>query len=287
MLELSIIILNYNTSDLLDKCLASIYKNAPSYNYEIIVVDNCSDDNSLKMLKKKYKEVVLLQNKVNLGYSKGNNLGIKKSKGKYVLLLNSDTEIIGDALDVMVKCLIDNTNVGILGCKLINSDLTSQKSAGVFYTPMNLLFMLFGGQKLGFLKTSPDSYRFVDWVSGACFLVKREVFNKIGLLDEFLFMYMEEVEFCYRAKKQGFLTAFTNKAVVFHKELGSAKKGKQDAILNIYRGLIYFYHKYLRQGENYLKFVLKTKAVLCILIGLISGNRELMQTYVKAYRMVV
>lgn len=286
MIDLSIIILNYNTSLLLDKCLNSIKKNPPKFQFEVIVVDNSSSDNSISLVEKKYPEVLLIKNKVNLGYSKGNNLGIKAARGRNILILNSDTEIFGDSLTIMVKCLDNSDKVGILGPRLINRDNSFQKSAGKFYTPINSVIMLFGGERLGMLRKSPDKFTVFDWVSGACFMVKKEVFDKIGLFDEKMFMYMEEMEFCYRARKAGILSAYTNEARVYHKELGSSNQGKMSAIINIYQGLLYFYQKHYPNALGFIKSILKIKALIALFIGLITGNKHLSETYAKAYRLV-
>lgn len=286
MLDLSIIILNYNTSLLLDKCLNSIKNNLPKLRFEVIVVDNASSDNSVTLVEKKHPEALLIKSKVNLGYSKGNNMGIKKALGRNILILNSDTEILGDSLTVMVKCLDNSGRVGILGPRLINRDKSFQKSAGKFYTPINTVIMLFGGDRLGMLRKSPDKFTVSDWVSGACFMVKKEVFDKIGLFDEKMFMYMEEMEFCYRARKADILTAYTSEAKVYHKELGSSSQGKMNAIINIYQGLLYFYQKHYPKAVGFIKVILKIKALIALFVGLLTGNRHLRETYAKAYRLV-
>ncbi|MBI3384771.1 glycosyltransferase family 2 protein [Candidatus Gottesmanbacteria bacterium] len=285
MMDLSIIILSYNTKNLLDSCLASIYDNYKNQNFEIIVVDNSSTDDSVAMIKKKYPKVLLIESQKNLGYSAGNNLGLAKSQGRNILFLNSDTKILGDSLDIMVKYLDAEEEIGIIGPRLINPDQTLQKSVGNFYSLGNVALMLFGGGRLGLFRNSPDKYLVVDWISGSCMMVKRSVFKKAGLLDENLFMYMEEVEFCYRAKMKGILTGFIPEAKVIHQELGSSKNGREQAIVNIYKGLIYFYRKYDSSGKLLiLKFLLKAKAYLAKTLGLITGNNHLIETYDQALR---
>ena len=265
--DLSIIILNFNTKDLLDTCLSSILKVSENLALEIIVVDNNSSDGSFEMVKTKYPEVQLIQNNRNLGFSAGNNAGIKKARGKYILFLNSDTEVIGNSLLTMVKLLDNKPNIGILGPKLVYPDKTIQKSVGNFYSLPEVVLNT---------RYSPDRQMAVDWVSGACFLVRREVFDKIGLLDENLFMYMEEVEFCYRAKQNSVLTVFTPEAYVLHKERGSSTSGREDAILNIYKGLIYFYQKYRSAREQkILKLILWFKAYLLNFFGFKTYGKAL------------
>ena len=288
MTELSIIILSYNTKDLLDSCLRSVLKNSKGQNFEIIVVDNASTDKSVTMVKTKYPNVKIIKSKKNLGFSAGNNLGLSKAIGKNILFLNSDTRVYGNSLYIMLKCLQSGGDIGILGPRLINPDQSVQKSVGSFYSISNVALMLFGGGRLGILRGSPEKFTIVDWVSGSCMMIKRSVFDKVGLWDENLFMYMEEVELCYRAKQGGVQTGFCPDAVVEHKQLGSSQDGREQAIINIYKGLIYFYQKYYsRQQFSALMFLLKTKAFLAKLLGIIAGNNELINTYDQALRLFI
>lgn len=287
MTDLSIIILSYNTKDFLDSCLSSILEHFNSKTFEIIVVDNASTDSSVEMIKEKYPSVKLIESPKNLGYGAGNNLGLSKSSGRNILFLNSDTKILGNSLMIMLKCLDAQKNVGILGPRIINPDQTKQKSVGSFYSLGNVLLMLFGGGRLGLLRSSPDKFAIVDWVSGSCMMVKRSLFEKIERFDENLFMYMEEVEFCYRAKLKGILTGYIPEARVEHHQLGSSLNGNEQAIINIYKGLVYFYQKhYSSKKLSILRFFLKAKAYLAKTVGLLTGNNHLINTYDQALRFI-
>lgn len=287
MIDLSIIILNYNTRELLDACLSSIFNNTKGLTYEAIVVDNDSNDGSVELVKKKYPQALLIQNQKNLGYSAGNNIGVKKAQGNYILLLNSDTQIIGDSLNIMVKSISDHKQVGILGPRIVHPDQSPQKSVGNFYSLAMITLAMFGGEKLGWGRRSPEKFCFADWVSGACLMVRKEVFEEIGYLDEKLFMYMEEVEFCYRAKQKGILTAYEPKASIIHKNLGSSQSGKTDAVLNIYKGLLYFYSKYYPFWQyQMLRFVLGTKAAIIYFLGKLLNNNYFITTYGQAFKLL-
>lgn len=286
-IDLSIIILSYNTKDLLDQCLESVYKNTSQIQFEVIVVDNNSGDDSVKMVIEKYPKVIPVRNKTNLGYSKGNNLGIKKSSGRNILLLNSDTQIVGNSLEVMVKLLDQNNEISLVGPKLVFPDLTAQKSAGVFYSLKVAIILLLGGQRLGLIRSSPKELKKVDWVSGACLMFKRKVADAIGGLDEHLFMYMEEVEFCFRANLKGFKTYFCPEARVLHLELGGDKKKRGQAIINIYRGLLFFYQKYYSENDlRILKIVMRIKALILLIFGKLFSHRYLIETYGQALELV-
>lgn len=299
-MKLSIIIVNYNTRDLLRDCLNSIIRSNPlkdqlSSNYEVIVVDNASTDASVAMLKKEFPQVKLFQNKQNLGFAKANNQGIKIAKGKYLLLLNSDTKIVAGALEKMIDFMGENPQVGVLGPKLLNKDGSLQPSAGYFPSlpvifrqalflhkifPFNHLKQFKVTRPAFYAKTHP-----VDWVAGACFLVKNDVFAKIGYLDEKFFMYVEEVEFCYRCQKAGWQIYLLPQAKITHQGEGSGDR--QKAILGIYQGLFLFYDKHKSGWQKViLKVILKTAALLRITTAAILGKKTLKSIYQKAYQLI-
>ena len=157
MSDLSIVILSYNTRDLLEKCLSSIYENSTGLNLEIIVVDNGSSDDSVAMIKAKFPKTLVITNNDNLGYSRGNNLGVDEAASEMIFILNSDTEIIGESLKIMVDFLSHNKHIGILGPKIFNPDGSVQNSVGNFYSLGHVLALLFGLEKrLGIGRISPQ-----------------------------------------------------------------------------------------------------------------------------------
>lgn len=249
------------------------------------MVDNASSDESVKMVKEEFPQVKLIKNKRNLGFSKANNQALRRAQGEYVLLLNTDTKIVNNALKELVDFAESKNDLGIAGPKLLNPNGQPQPSTAPFYTLPVTLLSLFGGDK--FLRCSPSKTAKVAWVSGACFLIKKSVTDKIGLLDENFFMYVEEMEYCYRAKKAGFQVYFYPHAEVIHHVRGSSKAGKQKAIWGIYQGLIYFYQKHFAPWQlDVLKFLLHTKAALAWLTGILINNYYLKETYAKAFKLV-
>lgn len=282
MMDLSIIILSFNTQDLTIACLNSIvaqYKQELDNDlFEVIIVDNASSDDSIQKIKKlQIKNIRLIESKENLGFSKGCNLGAKNAKGNYLLFLNSDTEIKDQGLVKMVDYLKKNEKVGILGGALKNEDGSVQPSTGKFYNLPNLFLMLCGYDK----RVSPKVIKKVDWVSGASLMISRKVFEKIGGFEKELFMYMEDVELCYKAKKKGFPTYFYPEIVLYHKELGSSNR--TFAILNIYKGILFFYKKH-KPGWEYkvASASLFTKAFALSKIGRLTGKKYLEATYGQA-----
>lgn len=285
-MELSIIILSFNTKELTLACINSIveqYKpELEKEQFEIIVVDNASTDGSLTALKNKTRKgIVLVESKVNLGFSKGCNLGAKSAKGKYLLFLNSDTQIKDQGFLKMTEYLKKNEKIGILGGKLKNEDGSAQASAGNFYNLFNLFFMLLGIEKFGFLRVSPTEIKKVDWVSGASLMIRKKLFEKIGGFEKSLFMYWEDIDLCFKANKNGYPTYFYPEIILFHKELGSSNRSF--AILNIYKGILFFYKKN-RSGIEYLiaKIMLFSKALILKNVGKLKGNKYLAQTYGQA-----
>ena len=284
-MELSIIILSYNTKDLSISCINSIveqYKNElDKEQFEIIVVDNASEDGSAQaLLRLKIEGVKILENKENLGFAKGCNLGAKSAKGEYLLFLNSDTQIKDQGFLKMLDFFKKNENIGILGAKLKNIDGTSQPSAGNFYNLFNLFFMSLGVERFGFLRESPNEVKKVDWVSGASLMIRRKFFEKIGGFEKDLFMYWEDIEICYKAKEKGFLTYFYPEITLFHKELGSGNRSF--AILNIYKGILFFYKKHKSSFEyNLAKAILFSKAFVLSNFGKIAKNKYYIDTYGK------
>jgi hypothetical protein len=288
---LSIIILNYRTPELTIECLKSLIdsyrQELQDDRVEIIVVDNESNDDSVKSIKYylesiRYDGIInLICNKENLGFGGGCNLGAKAAEGKYILFLNSETEIMGKGFFEMIKFLEEHAKVAILGGKLENIDNSPQLSVGKFYNLFNLFLMLLGLERLGFLRSSPNSIKRVDWVSGACMMVRRDIFEKLAGFDEKLFMYMEDMEICYRAKKLGFSTYFYPDLKLLHQSLGSSNK--TFAIINIYKGILHFYAKHKTYLEYLIaKILLISKAKILILIGFLTFNSELKDRYRKA-----
>jgi len=296
---LSIIIISYNTKELLEQCINSIIKSlmnseskhqASSVSYEIIVVDNNSKDDSVKFVNSLIRNklaIKLIENKENVGFAKANNQGIKIAKGEYIMLLNSDTIVQNNALEILVDYLEENPDIAVLGPKLLNADQTSQPSVGNFPSLPVVANMLFFEHFVPnrFVRWSPKTTRAVDWVMGAALMSRREIFNKIGGLDENIFMYMEELEWCYRIKKNGYKIYFYPQAKIVHLGQGSSKTGRKDPIINIYKGLIYFYRKHYPFWKTaLLKVTLKIKAGLSYLLGILTNNSYLKETYGEAFK---
>ena len=185
----------------------------------------------------------------------------------------------------MVDYLKTNKKVGILGGALRNEDGTIQPSCGKFYNLFYLFLMLIGLERLGFVRESPQKIKKVDWVSGASLMIRKNVFEKIGGFEKELFMYMEDMELCFKAKKKGFLTYFYSEITLYHKERGSSNR--TFAVVNIYKSILIFYRKHKSKLEyGIAKYMLKLKAVLLVVLGRILNNKYLQETYSESLKVL-
>ncbi|MCL5113979.1 MAG: glycosyltransferase family 2 protein [Patescibacteria group bacterium] len=277
MIDLSIVIVSYNAREFLLNCLLSIKKSVGNLKHEVIVVDNDSSDRSSEMVKNKFPSAVLIESKRNLGFSKANNLGVKKTKGKYILFLNPDTLLRDDVLDKMVKFMDNHKSVGVSTCKLVmpNGKLDDACHRG-FPTPWNAFCYfsglskifshsrIFSGYNLGFLDLSKTHE--IDACAGAFMLVRREAGEEISWWDEDYFFYGEDLEFCYRLKEKGWKTYFIPSVSILHhkgvsggikkisKEVSTAdKKTKKMATLARFQAMKIFYNKHYQ--DKYPRFV--------------------------------
>jgi len=293
--DLSIIIISYNTEKITIDCLKSIIKSLKnsSLKYEIIIVDNASKDNSVSSIKKLKSEIKnrnlkinLIENKENIGFGPANNQAVKLAKSDYLLFLNSDIIVLNAAIEKLYNFYKQNEKLfNFLGGKLLNKDGTSQPSCGPMYTlPMIFAHLFLRGDYWELTRYSPKKIKEVDWISGACILTKKEYFEKLDGFDEKIFMYMEEIDLFYRAKKHGFKVFFYPEAKFIH--LGSqSSAGRSFPILQVYQGLIYFYKKHFSQFSLFILIImLKLKALIGFLIGKIINNQYLTQTYAKAWQ---
>ena len=225
-MDLSIIIVNWNTKQLLDNCLASIYRETQNIFFEIFVVDNASSDGSAEMVTQKYPSVRLIQNQKNIGFAAANNQAIKQARGKYILVLNSDTIILKNALEKAVKIMNSRPEVGILGLKTLNKDGSIQKtvrrdpalSTQIFFpSRMKKIFPNWQPFKEYYFDDFDYEREFyVPQLQGSFLLIRREVFNKIGLLDKKFFIWFEEVDFCLRARRAGYKILYSPAGSIIH-----------------------------------------------------------------------
>jgi len=259
MADLSIVIVSFNTLKILDKCLRSIYASNPKISFEIFVVDNASLDGSSEMVKAKYPDVKLIQNSDNVGFAKANNQALRICSGPYVLLLNSDTEILGNALDVMVEFMDNHQEAGMINPKLVYPNMELQPSPSKLLTFWKgavwetifwntRLHHVFGKEyKYKALEKGRDYNKVteIEWARGACLMIRREVLEQVGLLDENFFFGYEECDYNIRVARKGWKRYYVPHAVVIHYGgggLGGSKYGRGIGA-KIHEAMFYYWEK--------------------------------------------
>lgn len=253
--DVSIIIVNYNTRQLTLDCLASVYESLTSFQYEIIVVDNASRDGSVEAIRGGYPDVRLIANRDNTGFAVANNQGMDIAKGRYILLLNSDTVVQTDTLEVMIGFMDRHPEMGASGCKVILPDGSLDKACKRgFPTPSASFYYAFGISRmfpdrpkfnqyqLGHLSTD-DEYP-VDCLVGAFMLVRREAIDQVGGLDETFFMYGEDIDWCYRIKEAGWGIYYYPRTYIVHYKGASARRKPMKIIYEFHRAMWVFHRKH-------------------------------------------
>jgi N-acetylglucosaminyl-diphospho-decaprenol L-rhamnosyltransferase len=255
VLDLGIVIVNWNTGDFLRDCLRSVDASEGELAFEVVVVDNCSHDNSATMVRQEFPHVHLIENDTNCGYAPANNMGLRRLEARYYLLLNPDTVLPPNALRDMVAFMEDHPEAGMAGPKLVMADgkldLACRRG---FPTPENSFYKLFGLSKL-FPKSrrfgqynltylDPDEMAEVDCVVGAFLMVSREVVEQVGLLDEQYFMYAEDLDWALRAKQAGWKVYYCPHVTVLHYKRRASEQNPQKARYEFWRAMYLFYRKH-------------------------------------------
>jgi hypothetical protein len=238
-LDVSVVVVSWNTRELLRDCLRSLTAHAGDLELEVIVVDNASGDGSAELVEREFPDARLLRNARNLGFAAANNRGLALARGRYALLLNSDTVVLEGALPRCVRFADAHPEAGVVGCRLLNGDGTLQPSCFEYPSLANLLLVLshlprlfprsrwLAKERMGWWPH--DSERAVDAVVGAFMLVRREAIDAVGPLDEDFFMYGEEADWCRRMTRAGWRVLFTPDAEVVH--LGGASAARAEGAM--------------------------------------------------------
>jgi GT2 family glycosyltransferase len=300
-IDLSVVIVSWNVRDLLRDCLQSIEAGRGKLNIETIVVDSASADGSPDMVRQEFPGVTLIASQENLGFPRGNNVGIKRARGRQILLLNPDTIIIDDALPVMVSYLDQHMDVGGLGAQLLNPDGSIQSSRRRFPT---LLTGIFESTWLDNLAPSSITRHYfvldrpanetidVDWVTGACLMVPRRVIDHVGLLDEGYFMYSEELDWCRRIVDAGWRIVYLPQAKIIHYIGKSSDQAVTDRHINFQRAKLRYFRKYHgRLAAFVLRLFLLMNYIwqmaLEALKGLLGHKRALRRQRIHSYWRVI
>jgi len=254
-MDVSIIIVSWNTRDILRNCLKSVYEQTKNITFEVILIDNASSDGTAEMVRNEFPHVNLIKNSQNRGFAAANNQGMKIARGKYILLLNPDTIILNAAINKTLVFAEQNPEAGVIGCQAFWPDGRRQNTC--FKFPSLKLVAI---ASLCFFRMAkpfhipllhPDRYlnydfnlqHDVDIVAGCFFLIRKNVIEKVGMFDEQFFMYGEEAEWCYRIQKAGWRIRYFPDAHIVHIYGASSSQVQDDARINVRRGNLLFLHK--------------------------------------------
>lgn len=301
MPAVAVIIVNWNTSALLDRCLSTLYASTENLDLDVWVVDNASTDDSVASTRSKYPQVKIIENHENLGFARANNQGIRASQGEYILLLNTDAFLFKGTLAALVRKMEEHPDTGAASCKLLHEDGSLQRSCQSFPTVATELWQclyldklfpesrVFGKYMMTYWRM--DDFREVDVVMGACMLLRRKALDETGLFDENFFMYSEEVDLCYRLKKAGWKVRYVPEIQATHIWGGSSRQVPFETMVRLYKSRVQFFRKhYGVMAAVLLKLVLYFESVLRIAGGyLIYGvfqKRSLLQK-AQSYRHLI
>ncbi len=256
-MDLTIIIVNWNSAGYVQNCLNSLRSNIRDIDCEIIVVDNGSFDSCRDMVLNKYPGVLFLQSNENIGFAKANNMGAEKARGDVLLFLNPDTEVVENAVSKMLAIMKEQPQAGIVGCKLLNTDMTLQRSCiQPFPTILNqtfdadVLHRLFPNLPLwgtAPLVSDEKGTAEVQVVSGACLMIRSTVFKEVGGFSPEYFMYTEDIDLCYKVERAGYKNCYTGAVSVIHHGGGSSERRKESSYANV------------QMRESISKFLKKTR----------------------------
>lgn len=262
-MDVSILILNYNTRELTINALRSVYKSETSCSFEIILVDNASKDDSIQHIQAEFPQITLIQNQENVGFAIANNQAMSVAQGRYVLLLNSDTILQPDTLETMLQFMDNHPEVGAAGCKLVLQDGSLDKACKRgFPTPSASFYYAFGIAKLfprvprfnqyqlGYM--DPDDAYPVDCLVGAFMFVRRAAIDQVGMLDEEFFMYGEDIDWCYRIKQAGWVNYYYPKTQILHLKGASSRRKPVKIVYEFHRAMWLFHRKHYKQRYSFL-----------------------------------
>lgn len=252
--QLTIVIVNWNTRNLLQTCLQSVYATVRQHPFEVIVVDNASSDGSVEHLRTAFPQVRMIETGANLGFARGNNVALRELESEYVLLLNPDTVACEGAIDGLCDALAAYPKLGAVGAQLLNPDGSLQHSWDQFpYLAREIpvvrrmaenqpipLTVPYEGQEIGLM--------LVDWAKGACLMLRREALEQVGLLDEDYWLYTEETDWCCRARKQGWEIAGRPDARVYHIEQAASAQRLGRSFVNFADSRVLFVKKHQSQA---------------------------------------
>lgn len=275
-MDVSIIIINYKTYALTKQCIESVLLHTQSIDYEIILVDNCSGDESSKKLRSDFPKITIIENSENIGFGRANNVGISQAKGKYILMLNSDTILTQNAIYEMFSFMEGNLEYSACGCNLVDGNGNNSYSFGnlptltmeFFKIKFRRYFPVYYKNRLSEGQTIKDGTpNNVGYISGADIFIKKDVFDNLGGFDKKIFMYFEETDLFARMHKIGLKSCVLPHTQIIHLEGGSVKNANVNKFKIFETSRMYYYHKH---HSGLYCFLVK----LCVLANILLNQKE-------------
>lgn len=291
--QVAVVVVSYNTRDDLINCLASVIESTRSPDTEIVVVDNASTDGSLETVGKTYPQVVTIANPTNVGFGVACNQAIRATVAPFILLLNSDAAITPQSFQVLRNALSENAQCGAAGCRIINSAGTETANTRNFLTPFNQ-----AAEQSGFMSWTSWKYLrrthlpkldrneqdcTVDWIDGACLMVRRAALDEVGLFDEEFFMYSEDEDLCFRLRQHGWTICYSASATARHQGAASTSQNSFEMLRQFYLSQMLFLSKHRRSVLLYAT-AMKTILFLKSMVLRDGNRRELAREQLKALR---
>jgi len=291
--QIAVVVVSYNTRDLLLECLASVIESTQGRGVQLVVVDNSSEDGSYQAVLEAYPLATAICNSTNLGFGAACNQGFKATDAPFILLLNSDARLTPQAFHALCDCLEQNQRCGAAGCKLIDAAGAEVINTRNFLTPLNQAFELAGiDVGLGSLQRArrPNPGRdladcSVDWIDGACLMLRRAALDEAGFFDERFFMYSEDEDLCFRLRKRGWLVCFCGAGTAVHHGAASSRLKKFDMLRHFYLSQMLFLLKHRGTCSAFL-FAAAMKIVLVLKRLLLrdASRREAANEHLQALR---
>lgn len=291
--QVAVVIVSYNTRKLLLECLRSVVAAAHDVDIELVVVDNASDDGSHQAVRDTYPQAIAIRNPTNFGFGAACNQGITATSAPFILLLNSDARITTEALQTLRGCLKKNERCGAAGCRLISESGVEVSNTRNFLTPLNQAFetagIKFRSRRLrrsyqpNLDRTLVDCS--VDWIDGACLMLRRAALDEIGLFDEQFFMYSEDEDLCFRLGKRAWLVCYCGAGTVVHHGAASSERDRLDMLRHFYLSQMLFLSKHRSPGSSFF-YAAAMSAVLVLKRLLLrdSNRRERAREQLKALK---
>ncbi|HXG91313.1 MAG TPA: glycosyltransferase family 2 protein [Blastocatellia bacterium] len=273
--QIAVVVVSYNTRALLLECLASVIESSREAEIELIVVDNASRDGSYEAVREAFPQAVTVRNSTNIGFGVACNQAIRRTTAPFILLLNSDARINTDALQAILDAMRFDERCGAASCRIVNDEGEEMINTRNFLTPLNQALELLGFKRRAY-RPKPEDNNLdcsVEWIDGACLMLRRAALDEVGLFDEQFFMYSEDEDLCFRLKERGWKVCFSSAATVFHRGAASSSQDRTNMLRHFYSSQMLFLSKHRGRASVFLfRLAMKTALTLKLLLARLKSQ---------------